>query len=501
MSNLETTVAAFREYTDKIVAFTHFQSIVWYDSITSMPKGSRESWNKKIALMGSEIFKMKTSDELAKMIEYLSEHESELDEITAAMVRCEKREYEKLKCVPAEFSRKKRESELKAQMAWEKAKNANDFAAFAPYLEENIKLTKEYANYIAAGKDPFDALLDASEPGINAEILDDYFAKLRSRIVPLLKKITESSKKINVEFLSRPVCLKTQRKISELMMKGIGYDLNRGELRETEHPFCSSYGKYDSRITTRYHENRFTGSLFAVLHECGHAMYEQNKDDKIANTVLDQGVMGAMHEAQSRFYENYVGRSREFINYIFDDLKAILGDDFKDVDVDMFFEGVNAVEPGLIRVQADELLYSLHVMVRYEIERMFIKGDVKVSDLPKIWNEKIKEYIGIKVPDDKRGVLQDVHWGMGLIGYFPSYSLGSAYGAQLLASMKKDMKFEEEVSKGNIAAISDWLTNKVHKYGRMYLPQEVLQMATGETFKPDYYIEYLESKFSELYQL
>ena len=501
MPNTEKTAAEFKEYTNKIVALSHFQSLAWYDSITSMPKGSRESWNKKMAIFGSEIFKMRISDELGQMIEYLSAHENQLDEITAAMVRHERREYEKLKRVPAEFSHKKREAELKAQMAWEKAKNENNFAAFAPYLEENIKLTKQYANYIAAGSDPFDALLDASEPGANAQMVDDYFAKLRSRIVPLLKKITESGNKIDTGFLNRFVSIETQKKISELMMNVIGYDLNRGELRETEHPFCSSYGKYDSRITTHYHENRFTGSLFAVLHECGHAMYEQNKDDKIANTVLDEGIMGAMHEAQSRFYENYIGRSREFVNYIFGDLKAILGNDFKDITADMFFEAINAVEPGLIRIQADELIYSLHIMIRYEIERMFIKDDINVMDLPKIWNDKIEEYIGIKVPDDKRGILQDVHWSMGLVGYFPSYSLGSAYGAQLLAAMKKDLNFEKEVAKGNIAVISKWLTGKVHKYGRMHLPQDILKMATGETFNPDYYIEYLENKFTKLYKL
>jgi len=501
MSNLDKTVTEFKEYMDKVVALSHLQSFAWYDAITAMPKGSRESWNKKIALIGAEVFKLRTSDELGKMLEKLSQHENELDEVTAAMVRCEKRDYEKLKRVPAEFSLKKRKSELKAQVIWEKARNDNDFASFAPYLEENIKLTKQYANYIAPGKDPFDALLEESEPGINAEILDDYFAKLRSRIVPLLKKINESAKKIDTSFLNRPVNIETQKKISELMMDVIGYDLNRGEIRETEHPFCSSFGKYDSRITTHYHENRFTGSLFAVLHECGHAMYEQNKDDKIANTILDQGIQGAMHEAQSRFYENYVGRSPEFVNFMFDGLKSILGDDFKDITADKFFEAINAVEPGLIRIQADELIYSLHIMVRYEIERMFIKGDVNVADLPKIWNEKIEEYIGIKVPNNKQGVLQDVHWGMGLIGYFPSYSLGSAYGAQLLSAMKKDLDFEAEVSKGNIAAISDWLTDKVHKYGKMHLPQEILLKATGEKFNPDYYIEYLESKFTKLYGL
>jgi len=501
MANLEKTILEFKEHMEKIVALSHLESFAWYDAITNMPKGSRESWNKKMAIVGSEVFKMETSDRLGEMLEELSKNESELDEITAAMVRCVKRDYEKNKRVPAEFSRRKSEAELKAQGVWEKAKNANDFASFAPCLEENIKLTKEYAKYIAPDSDPFDALLEESEPGINAEILDDYFTKLRGRIVPLLKKIQESNKKIDTSILSRTVDIETQKKISELMMKLVGYDLNRGEIRETEHPFCSSYGKNDVRITTHYHENRFTGSMFAVLHECGHALYEQNKDDKIADTVLDRGLQGAMHEAQSRFYENYVGRSAEFVSFMFNELKEILGDDFKDMTEEQFFEAINAVEPGLIRIQADELIYSLHIMVRYEIERMFIKEDVNVADLPRIWNEKIEEYIGVKVPNDQKGILQDVHWGMGLIGYFPSYSLGSAYGAQLLAAMKKDLDFDAEVKKGNISPISEWLTDKVHKYGRMYLPQEILKSSTGETFNADYYIDYLEKKFAKLYNL
>ena len=501
MSDFGAAITRFRDYLEKIVAFSHFEQLAWYDSVTSMPKGSRESWNRKIALIRAEVFNLSTSDELGNMLEELSAREKELDEITAAMVRCVKRDYDRLSRVPAQFSRKKSEAELNAQMEWEKAKNNNDFASFAPYLKENIELTKQYARYIAPDKDPFDALLDASEPDASAEMLDNYFSKLRGRIVPLLSKITASPKKIDDGFLGRPVGIEAQKKISKLMMSAAGYDLDRGQLRETEHPFCSPFGKYDSRITTHYHEDRFTASLYAVLHECGHALYEQNKDDNIANTALDRGFDGAMHEAQSRFYENYVGRSREFVSFIFDDLKSILGDDFKDVTANMFFEAVNTVNPGLIRIRADELTYSLHIMLRYEIERMFIRDDIDVMDLPKIWNDKIEEYLGIIVPDDTHGILQDVHWSMGIIGYFPSYSLGSAYGAQLLAGMKKDIDFESAVAKGNISAVSGWLTEKVHKYGKMYLPQELLEMATGERFNPDHYIGYLERKFTKLYNL
>jgi carboxypeptidase Taq len=388
-----------------------------------------------------------------------------------------------------------------AKMVWEKAKRENDFAAFAPWLQRNIEHAKKLARLIGPDRDPMDTLLDEHEPGMTSQALDVFFANLRERIVPLLRRVQTCAKKIDAGVLQRgaPVC--AQKKISALMMRAAGYDLSRGELRETEHPFSSSFGKYDSRITTHYHEDRFASSLFSVLHECGHSIYEQNKDDRIADTPLDRGVSSAIHESQSRFYENIVGRSRAFISFIFGDLKALLGGALADMTEETLYEAVNAVTPSLIRIEADELTYSLHIMVRYEIERLMMAENVDVMLLPGLWNEKMREYLGVAVPDDARGILQDVHWSQGLFGYFPSYALGSAYAAQILWAMRKDLDVDAALVRGNIAALTAWLAERLQRYGSMYELQELLIKATGEAFNPAHYIRYLEDKFTGLYGL
>jgi carboxypeptidase Taq len=279
------------------------------------------------------------------------------------------------------------------------------------------------------------------------------------------------------------------------------FDKSRGLIKESEHPFTSGYGTSDVRVTNHYYEDLLTSSIFSAIHELGHGTYEQQCDPNLDSTLLGGGTSMAIHESQSRFYENVVGRSYEFWVAHYPKLKEIFKEELSDITLDDFYRLVNNVECSLIRTEADELTYPLHVMVRYEIEKMIIEQDVNVDDLPTIWNQLYKEYLNIDVPSDKEGILQDVHWSGGSFGYFPTYALGSAYAAQMLNAMRKDLDFEKEIGKQNLKAINEWLKEKIHHYGATKNPTELLLISTNEEFDAKYFVEYLKNKFSKLYDL
>ncbi len=499
--SLEQTVAAFKEYLDKQYALGCAIGTMHWDASTGAPKGGAQARAKRIGILSAEHFKMQVSPQMKEFLDELGAHKDELDEITQALYRLTKKDYDESVAVPPEFIGELSEAQAISEHIWEKAKNTNDFALFAPYLEKMIGLQKRLAHYLNPNLPAYDVLLNTYEEGMMTKELDVYFATLREKIVPLLKKIMESGNQKDNAFRYRAVPIETQRKIGQLMMDTVGYNLHYGMIAESEHPFSTSFGKHDCRITVHYHEHDFLAALYATLHEAGHATYEMNPADEIANTILDSGTSNGVHESQSRFYENYIGRSRAFCELVWPKLSALLGADFADVTLDDFYRCVNHAEPSLIRIEADELTYSLHIMVRYEIEKLMFTTDVNVNDLPALWNAKIKEYIGVDVPEDKLGVLQDVHWSGGMFGYFPSYSLGSAYGAQFYYTMKKELDFDSLVRSGDIKAVTAWLTDKIHKYGSMKTPKEIMLLATGEEFNPEYYAQYLTEKFSTIYGL
>jgi carboxypeptidase Taq len=319
--------------------------------------------------------------------------------------------------------------------------------------------------------------------------------------VPLIKQVASSTKKIDTDFAKAEVDIATQRKISEMLSNKIGYDLNCGYIGESAHPFCNNAGKTDVRIATRYNKVDFLSSMYSVLHECGHALYEQNIGDDIADTILGSGTSSGLHESQSRFYQNIIGCSLAFWEYIIDDLKAVLPAEFTNITPQQFFEATNESKPSLIRVGADELTYSLHIIIRYELEKMIFAGEVEVEDLPELWNKKYQEYLGITPPSDENGVMQDIHWSIGYFGYFPTYALGSAYAAQLLHYMGKDMDVDALIRKGEFTTITKWLTDKIHVHGSLYTPNELMELSFGEQLDGVYYAKYLKDKFMALYEL
>ena len=499
--NLETTVQNFKDYLDKINMLEGSLSTLYFDAGTGAPKGGADARAKCMGYLASQIFAMKVAPEMKGYLDVLEANKSSLDDVTLAMYRISKKTYDKSTNIPIEKVRKFNELKAKGEVVWERAKHSNDFKLFAPLLQEIIAMHKDMLQYKGTAAHPYDLLLDDYEEGLTTVMCDEFFGKMRTSIVPLLKRVTESKKKLATDLRDIPVSIEAQRKISLLLAEKVGYDLSRGLIRETEHPFCSSSGRDDVRITTHYYENSFLSSFYSIIHECGHAIYEQNKRDDIANTILDDGISSGIHESQSRFYENVIGRSKAFWDNIHAELKADLPEEFASITPQMFYEAVNEAKPSLIRIYADELTYSLHIMVRYEIEKMMFSGDIDVYELPRIWNEKMQEYLGITPPDDTNGVLQDVHWSAGLMGYFSTYALGSAYAAQFLAYMQREMDVYELIRKGDVAAITAWLKEHIHQYGSIYTPTQLLDKIAGEQLNADYYIDYLTKKFSEVYDL
>ena len=499
---MEDLIIEFKDYMERIRMFSSASAILGFDSSTIAPRGSVKSRAKRSGFFAMELHNMATSEKMKGLLEGLGEHVQQLDDVSKGLYRIAHKRYEISTCLPAELVKRSAQLSREAMSVWEDAREKNDFSLFAPYLKELIQLEKEKISYLKTpGQNPYDVLLDDFEEGMNTQIYDDFFDKLKDGIVPLLKKIQNSKKTIRTDFLSWPVPIEDQKQISLWIADKIGYDLNRGHISESVHPFCSSSDKYDARITTRYTENDFQSAFYGILHECGHAIYEQNTHDDYAYLPLGSGASMGMHESQSRFYENMIGRSLPFWEAISDDLKTFLPKIFKDITPLEFFEALNVATPSFIRVEADELTYSLHILIRYEIEKMLFTQDIDVADVPGIWNSKYEEYLGITPPTDTLGVLQDMHWSGGAFGYFPTYALGSAYSAQLYAYMKKELDVDSIIKSGDFSQITDWLARHIHIHGSVYTPTELIKKINGEPLNADYYIDYLVSKFSKIYQL
>ena len=388
-----------------------------------------------------------------------------------------------------------------ADDVWHKAKETSDFALFAPYLEKIFETHKRFAHYCAPDRDPYDYWLNEYEPGISKKTCDQFFDTLKGRLVPLIHEIT-AARQVSDDFMWGDFPEYKQDVLSHYLMELIGLDTDHVGLSVTEHPFTTSLGSHlDERITTNYKKDNFAASMYSVIHEGGHALYDTGSARDLAYTVLDCGVSMGIHESQSRFYENILGRSKGFTGFVLPEIRKLFPEAMKDVEPDQFYKAINRCQPSLIRTEADEVTYCLHVMIRYELEKRVMAGDLEVKDLPAEWNRLYREYLGLDVPDDKRGVLQDSHWSGGMIGYFPSYALGSAYGAQFLHKMKETTDVDKCLAEGNFAPINEWNRSHIWQYGSLYTPAQLLDRVFGEPFDPNYYMEYLENKYREIYNL
>jgi len=493
----------FKKYVKKIQYYYQALSLIRWDIETGAPKKCIESRAQAIGEISTYAFEMSTSEKMENFLNELSLPESmeKLSDNDRALVRVMKKDFEKQKKIPPELVGQLSVASSKAQAAWEKAKINDDFSIFQPFLQEVVLLTKKMADCLGYEANRYDALLDEYEPGFKSNDVKKVISYLKKELVPFVEKITEKEVDDDYSFLKMKVDRQVQRKLSEKVLRLMNYDHDAGRLDVSMHPFTTSIGANDIRITTFYRDNDFSDSFFSTVHECGHALYEQGVSSELADTPLSSGASMAMHESQSRLWENIVARSHEFWEFFYPETVKIIPE-LSSIDMERFYRGINTVKRSLIRTQADEVTYNLHIMMRFEIEEALINDRIKVSELEQIWNSKMEEYLGIVPLKASEGILQDVHWSHGSFGYFPSYMLGNVYSVQIYNQMKKDIpSLKDSISNGDLKVILDWLREKIHVHGKKYEPKELLAMITGQEPDPSYFMEYIKEKYSHIYKI
>jgi len=497
------------EKTQSLVTLSSAASILHWDMETMMPPKGIKIRSLQLAMLSRIGHKMSTDPEIGRLLKQTMNHAdySSLDRVHKRNLYLIKKSYDEQTKLPEELVVETSKQQVVTINTWKKAKAAKDFAKFKPELEKLFKLKKQAAEILMKVKQtatPYDALIDIFEPKMSTEAISKVFKELREGLVSLLRKCETSTKQPDTSLLERKVPIETQQKIGKLLAEFLGYDVTSsksgGRIDETEHPFTTGY--YDDvRITTHYYSNKFASSIFSILHETGHALYEQNlKSEWMFQPVGDACSMG-FHESQSRFVENIVGRSREFWTYFLPKLKKLAGNTLSNVTIDDFIHAINHVQPSKIRVEADEVTYGLHVIIRFNIERDLFADKITIDELPQIWNENYSKYLDVTVENDTEGVMQDTHWASGLYGYFPSYALGNIYSGQILAKMENDLYgWQDQIARGDFRNVKEWLVKNVHSYGDIYSPPELIKLIAGKELTVEPYLNYLHKKYSRLYE-
>lgn len=482
-------------------------AVLGWDQETYMPDQAVEGRSEQIALLEGIAHQKGTSSEIGKLFEDLGVTEDNplgndsLSDFERSFLRELFRDYNRLRKLPERLVTEMARETSIAQSVWVRARKESDFQLFAPNLEKVLSLVREAAEHFGYNNHIYDALIDEFEPGMKTAELEDVFTQLESKLAPLASQIA-AEPQVRADFLHQEFPRSEQEAFGRKILSEIGYDFSRGRIDVSAHPFSTTLGISDSRLTTRYDEGFLNTSIFGTIHEAGHGMYEQGFSQTIRGTVLGQGTSLGIHESQSRSWENIIGRSLPFWKHFYPDLKRHFPGRLDDVSLLEFYRGINRVEPSLIRVEADEVTYSLHIILRFSLELKMISGEVAVKDLPELWNARMNELLGIVPSSNDDGVLQDIHWSMGGIGYFPTYALGNLYGAQFANRMKKDLRdLNQQIERGEFAEILAWQRKHIHTYGRLYTAAELCQKCTGESLNPDYFVEYLAEKFSSIYGL
>ena len=497
---LQQALAAMDKFQKTRAAYSHAMGVLYLDATTAAPSDSWEGRGKTMEILSGITYELETDPEIGQWLACLEENREVLTAVQRRQMEVIHKSYTQTQRIPAEEYVAYSVLLNEAQTVWQKAKNEDDFDSFAPYLEKIVSYNRKFAGYYNADMAPYDALLNEYEEGMNTQTLDAFFAQLRQTIVPLIARI-RNAESVDDSFLYKHYPVALQREFSGYLMEIMGLDRSHCAIAETEHPYTMNFNNKDVRITTHYYEDNLVSSMFSVIHEGGHALYELGADDEYNYTALSGGVSMGIHESQSRFYENIIGRSEAFVKAIFPKAKELFPEQLKDVDEAMFYRAINRSEPSLIRIEADELTYPLHIMVRYEVEKQLIAGTLAAKDMPAEWNRLYKEYLGVDVPDNAKGCLQDSHWSGGSIGYFPSYAIGSAYGPQMLHKMEEELgDVWEDISKGDLSKVTAWLKEKIHRHASFHKPGELFESVCGK-FDAKYYTDYLTEKYTKLYNL
>jgi len=473
-------------------------SVLGWDERTYMPHEGSAHRAEQMALLARLTHEMATAPKIGEL---LAEVEG-MDGDAAANVREIRRGYDRAVKLPPDLVEELARTTTRAQQVWQEARAANDFAAFRPWLEKIVGLKRREADAIGYKASPYDALLDEYEPGATAAEITQVFAALRDELVPLVQAILGSGKKAPHDILERDYPVELQRVFGEAAAKAIGFDFGAGRLDVTTHPFCSGIGPGDCRITTRYNPRHFNESFFGILHEAGHGIYEQGLAPEAFGTPLGSACSLGIHESQSRLWENQVGRGRPFWEHFFPKAKQTFPAALGDVSMDRWMFAINDVRPSFIRVEADEATYNMHIILRFELEQALIGGDLKPGDAPAAWNEKFKQFFDLTPATDAQGCLQDIHWSMGGLGYFPTYTLGNLYAAQLMEAARSDLgDLDGDFRRGEFGRLKGWLNEKVHRPGQRWRAGELCRRVTGRPLNHKPLIAYLRGKYAPLYDI
>lgn len=496
-------VEAFRKLQRELWGCDYLTRVLDFDGETVAPPKGADARAEAMGMLAGRRHALMCSSEAVELAQALAELDAagSLDAQTADELRVFSRDQREAMAIPGEEAEAWTKLTSKANAVWHQAKLTGDWPAFEPYLERIVETMKRHAGYLDASSDPYDVWLDQNERGMTAEAYDAFFDQVRATVVPLVREIGRRPYTAPA-FMGAHVGSAAQLAQARDLMRIVGLDMDAVGFSQVEHPFSDGFAQGDARVTTHIYEDNALSSAYSVIHESGHAIYEQNVDPAFAYTCLAGGTSMAIHESQSRFFENYVGRSRAFMGTLLRAMADHAPEAYAGVTEDDLYRAVNAARPGFIRMDADELTYPLHIMIRYDIERALFADEVSVRDIPALWNKLTKEYLGLEVPNDALGCLQDTHWSGGQIGYFPTYALGSAYGAQYLHAMRSEgVDFDAACAAGDLSPIASWLRDRIWRHGRSKDAPELIQIACGAPFDASYYCDYLQGKFSELYNL
>lgn len=495
-----TQLKQYEDWKFKVSAYEMALNIIETDKATVAPMGGLNYRDQRTAFLSGELFSLITDEKIITLLKAIKDEEELPYETRREASLYYKNAYD-LCSIPkqeyVEFQNVLQES----YGAWLTAKKNNNYPGYAPYLKKIIAYKKKFYGYRDSDLPVYDQMLDDYEPGMHQREYDAFFATIKEHVIPLVQKVVKAQP-IDDSFLQQSFDTKVQKQFTEeVLLPYLHFDKEWGYQNETEHPFTSFTCENDCRTTTKYVENNLLSAMFSTIHETGHAWYMHDVDPKYDGSILSFGISSGMHESQSRFCENYLARRTSFWSYNYPKLQHYFPSQLKDISLERFMKAANASKPSLVRTEADELTYPLHILIRYELEKGIFNETMDVENLENLWNEKYREYLGVDVPNASQGILQDVHWSAGDMGYFPTYALGSAFGAQFVHAMEQDLDIDTLLSSGNYMACMEWLKEHIHRYGALYNADEMVKIATKEPFNPKYYTDYLEEKYSKLYAL
>jgi len=478
-------------------------STLHWDQEVTMPSGAAESRAKQISALAGVIHERSTDPKLGEYLDALSrENPSAFNEFEACNIREAQREYDKETKVSKKLVQEMAELGSRGHFIWIKARQENKFRDFAPTLKRFVELKKEWAACVFPDLTPYDANIDNYERGTTMAEIAPIFERLKSELIPLIQSVQSAKHHPDTSFLEGTFPVDRQEALGKQISTDMGFAFDQGRMDVSVHPFCGGGHPTDVRITTRYRDSDFIESLYAVIHETGHGLYEQGRMKEGRDLPVSEALTMGIHESQSLFWERMIAQNKAFCARYMETFQTTFPNNMQGVSVDSLYEAINTCNPSFIRVEADELTYPLHVILRFEIEKGLFDGTVSVDELPELWNDKMVDYLGVRPPTDTLGVLQDVHWSGGAFGYFPSYTLGAMYACQFYRTMRSELPDTgKHIEEGKFAPIKTWLNEKIHSQGSLYSPQELVQKVTSEPLNPDYFIDYLKTKYRAIYQM